>query len=463
MNTGAGRLGGGKKDLSMLFVYVCVDNYLRPGGRLGFVITQTVFKTKGAGDGFRRLKFGVVRPVYLKPVSVADLSEIQVFEGATNRTAIFVCEKQTTKFEYPVPYTVWRGPGCIGQEEVWEDVLAKTTRHKFGALPVNPALPNSPWLTAPAEALVGIQKVIGQSKYKASAGCTTWLNGVYWVRVIHSLQKGHVLIENLADIGDIKINPVQANLESNLVYPLLRGRDVSRWKAEPSVSIVLAQDPETRTGISETEMKRKRPKTFAYFKQFEAQLRGRSGYKKYFKPTSPFYTIYNVGPYTLAPWKVVWRDMGSRIQVAVVGSHEGKVVCPEHHVMAIPLQTAEEAHYICSVLMSAPVQLVVASYTTSTGISTHVLENVALPKFKPADEAHTHLADLSEQCHAAAALGDAAALADLQAQVDRAAAALWNISGSELDAIQQALDDMKKTKKPGKEPDMDEAEADDVE
>jgi hypothetical protein len=46
----AGRLGGGKKDLSMLFVYGAVDNYLNDGGRLGFVITQTVFKTTGAGD-----------------------------------------------------------------------------------------------------------------------------------------------------------------------------------------------------------------------------------------------------------------------------------------------------------------------------------------------------------------------------------------------------------------------------
>ena len=40
----AARLGGGKKDISMLFV--CVDGYLRESGRLGFVITQTLFKTE---------------------------------------------------------------------------------------------------------------------------------------------------------------------------------------------------------------------------------------------------------------------------------------------------------------------------------------------------------------------------------------------------------------------------------
>ena len=45
----AARLGGGKKDLSMLMLYASADNYLKDGGRLGFIITQTVFKTKGAG------------------------------------------------------------------------------------------------------------------------------------------------------------------------------------------------------------------------------------------------------------------------------------------------------------------------------------------------------------------------------------------------------------------------------
>ncbi|MGH9772888.1 MAG: N-6 DNA methylase, partial [Candidatus Acidiferrales bacterium] len=80
----AGRLGGGKKDLSMLFVYTSVDQYLQDGGRLGFVITQTVFKTTGAGDGFRRFRFEREKEqIVLKPRVVHDLSAIQVFEGAT--------------------------------------------------------------------------------------------------------------------------------------------------------------------------------------------------------------------------------------------------------------------------------------------------------------------------------------------------------------------------------------------
>ena len=54
----AARHGGGKKDLSMLMLYAAADRYLKPHGRLGMVITQTLFQTKGAGDGFRRFRLG---------------------------------------------------------------------------------------------------------------------------------------------------------------------------------------------------------------------------------------------------------------------------------------------------------------------------------------------------------------------------------------------------------------------
>jgi len=93
------KLGGGKDDLSVLMTYVAHDHYLKEGGRLGFIITQSVFKTKGGGEGFRTFEYQTGNGKYfLSVVSVNDLSNLQVFEGATNRTAIFVCEKQKTKF-----------------------------------------------------------------------------------------------------------------------------------------------------------------------------------------------------------------------------------------------------------------------------------------------------------------------------------------------------------------------------
>ena len=52
-------LGKAKDDISVLLTYVALDDYLKPTGRLGFIITQSVFKTAGAGQGFRRFRLDI--------------------------------------------------------------------------------------------------------------------------------------------------------------------------------------------------------------------------------------------------------------------------------------------------------------------------------------------------------------------------------------------------------------------
>jgi len=445
----AGRLGGGKKDICMLFVYSSLDNYLKDGGRLGFVINQTVFKTKGAGDGFRQLRFETNdETVVIKPVVVHDLSEMQVFEGATNRTAVFVCKKQNKDFKYPVLYVSWSGPSRINQDEVLESVLKITSRYKLGALPVESQEPNSPWLTAPKKSLAGIQKIVGASKYQAYAGCCTWLNGVYWVRILKTLPDGNLLIENLNDVGRIKVEQVQATIEPDLVYPLIRGRDVSLWHVEPSIHLILTQDPEKRAGIPEKEMKLKYPKTFAYLRKFEKELRQRSGYRKYFKPTDPFYSIYNVGSYTMEKWKVVWPWIATKTRCAVAGEVQSHSVIPEHNTSFTAFTDEKEAHYFCALFGCSISDLVICSFNAGGGgglASPHVLDYVAIPKFRENNPTHIRLSELSMCCHQAVLSGDVKIIADIEAEIDMLAASLWGITDDELKYIQDAL--RKKTKR----------------
>ncbi len=437
------RLGGAKDDISVLMTYVAHDAYLKEGGRLGFVITQTVFKTKGGGEGFRSFTYQKNRKnVYLGVLSVHDMSDLQPFEGATNRTAVFLCEKTTVPFNYPVPYILWQKTkkGQIDQDETLEEVRTETLQSELGAIPVDRDNSISPWLTVSKKALAGIQKAIGKSDYRAYEGVNTGgLNGCYWIRILKRLPNGELLVENLHDVGKKTVEHVQATIESDLVYPLLRGRDVQRWKAEPSTYIILANRTDKLAGIPESEMKREYPKTYAYFKRFEKQLRQRSGYRKYFKPTDPFWSMYNVGPYTLAPWKVVWRDMGTDILPAVVHEFQSSIVLPEHHVMFVSFSESSEAYFLAGVLSSAPSRSVVAAYTTLTGISTHVLENVSVPKFNPNDTLHLRLANLSKSCHDAKAVGDEDTIAALESEIDKAAAQLWGITDDELKVIQDAL------------------------
>jgi hypothetical protein len=216
---------------------------------------------------------------------------------------------------------------------------------------------------------------------------------------------------------------------------------VRSWRAEPSAHIILAQDPKTRKGIPETEMRRRCPKTYAYLKRFEKQLRERSGYRKYFDPRDPFYSMYNVGTYTLAPWKVVWREQSTRFQVSVVGAQSGtQPALPDHKLMLIPCNGhRNEAHYLCAALGSSPAVFVVASYVLQTSTSTHVLEHVGVPQYKARDPVHRQLGRLSEAAHDARAKGEQRKLEEIESAIDECAAELWGLKERELTAIQRAL------------------------
>jgi hypothetical protein len=446
----AGRLGGGKKDLSMLFVYACTDHYLKDGGTLAFIITQTVFKTKGAGDGFRRFEYtengdSNGKTVHLNVREVDDLSDFQPFEGATNRTAIFVCRRARKPVKPPYPYTVWTKTrrGRLATDETLGEVRHATRRQKMGAIPVDAEKPTSPWLTAPKVALSALRKVMAKSHYRAHAGVYTGgLNGCYWVRVLREVPGG-VLIENLYNVGKIKVDKVQCTVEKDLLYPLLRGRDVQRWRADPSAHLILAQDPATRTGIPEPEMRRRFPKTYSYLKRFEQQLRQRSSSSvRRLIEKGAFYSMFAVGEYTMALWKVLWPEVGYEVTAAVYGRRKRvdslKLGLPAHTLICVALADADEAFFLCALLNSSPARLLLRGYVVLHP-SPHVLQHVAVPRFERQNKLHRTLSDLSEVAHQAAAKKRAAKLADVEAEIDEAAAELWGLKERELAAIQRAL------------------------
>jgi ribosomal protein S15P/S13E/SAM-dependent methyltransferase len=448
----AARLGGGKKDFAMLFTYAGMDSYLKNGGRLGFVITQTVFKTRGAGDGFRRFQLGKGLP--LKVVVADDMIELKPFEGAANRTATVVLEKgQPTN--YPVDYWVWRrNNGTIPYDATLDEALPLTRQLRLAAQPVEPAKLTSPWLTAPSAVMVAAQKAGGKSAYKGWEGSNTGgLNGAYWVRIVETRPDGLFIVENLGGIGKIKVPTRPHPLEPDLLYPLLRGRDVDRWRAKPSAYLILGQDPKARTGYPETWMKERVPNTYRYFKRFEDQLRKRSGFRKYFNPNKdPFWSMYNVGPYTLAAHKVVWREQAAQFTAAVVGTREvagqTKPVIPDHKLMLVALETSQEAHYLCAALNSCVCRVAVKGYVVETQTSVHVLEHVGVPRFESQNPLHSKLAALSERAHELVARlsarpNDADSkrkLIEIEDQIDRAAAQMWGLTDAELVEIRKALE-----------------------
>lgn len=336
------RLGSAKDDISVLMTYVAIDKYLKNEGRLCTVITQTLFKTVGGGEGFRRFRLGK-KGIPFRVLQVDDMTELQPFDSATNRTAVFFCQKgDVTK--YPVEYHVWKKKekGSIAVDLEWEEVVRKTATRYLKAQSIDGS-PQGSWISARPKALKALKNVVGEAHYQARAGSCTWLNGAYWGR-IEAAKRGCVKFSNLDDVGKTEVEAVEAEIESDLVYPLLRGRNVKRWGSDRTAYILVPQDPKQPSkGIAQTVFQSKFPKASAYLSKFKHQLESRSGYKKYLKPVGePFYSLYNVGPYTFAPYKVVWKEQSSEFECAVVSSVDGKVVFPDHKLMLVPFQDESE-------------------------------------------------------------------------------------------------------------------------
>jgi hypothetical protein len=117
--------------------------------------------------------------------------------------------------------------------------------------------------------------------------------------------------------------------------------------------------------------------------------------------------------------------------------------------MLIDCQSKEEAFYLASVLNSAPITLAVWAYSISIQQTTHITDKIAVPHFDAQNSTYTRLAALSQVAHQvapAAYAGDVAAqaeLAQVEAEIDRAAARLWGLTEAELDGLRQALEELK--------------------
>jgi SAM-dependent methyltransferase len=435
-----------KDDISIIMTYVAMDNYLKKKGKLGFVITQSVFKTELGGKAFRKFKIKDEIPV--KVVHVDDMVELNPFEGASNRTSIIILQRDMP-MKYPMPsYLYWKkiNKGSIPTEIELKDVLQMTKRLSWSAEPVNAKEETSSWLTGRFKAIEAVQKVMGKSEYIAHEGINSGgANAVYWVKILDNTPDGLVIIRNIIKGAKRKAEQIEYAIEPDLLYPLLRGRDVRRWKAQPSLYIILTHLPGMRlNAIAEHEIKTKYAKAYLYLKKFKNILLERRGWevKQAMKSGKPYWSMSEIGDYTFAPYKVVWREQASCITSCVISNKEGKPIIPDHKLMLIDFKNMQEAFYVSSLLNSSPATYAIYSYCIETQMTPHIMNNILIPKYDSSNKLHMQLSVFSKQAHQAAAEDKQEEVAEIEEQIDKLAARLWGLSDEEVNEITLSLQEL---------------------
>jgi len=460
-------LGKVKRDIAMLFVARCFSNYVKEDGFLSFLIPFTTYKTQ-AGAGFRNYlasKCNVVK--------IHDLVTLYPFEGAINRTSLITIKIGRTSF--PIPCVMWHNPRSKGMEQEAEldEVYETTKQFDMILAPINKGKPETSWMIISEKAYEAVQNVTKPSEYRAHAGVFTGLNSVYFIDVV-SKRPDLFLIKNLGSAGKKEVKEIRTTIDSELVYPLARGQDHKKWYINPSGYILIPTDKNGEV-LSHSELKTSYSETYRYFLNFFKDLINRNAepYNSKLEPyrrkpfdeaekeSPPFYWLFNAGP-SFASYKVLWKYIAGKISgkgefsVAVMEPIDDeqigkKVVIPNEKLMLINFDERDEAHYVASVLNSSIAQLIVMSYTIETAISTHVLNNVLVPRFDPTNKNHQKLSELSKKAHEMARTyyeqNDSVAqeeLSKVEEEIDKLVAKLYEITDEELEDIKKTLIILKK-------------------
>jgi type II restriction/modification system DNA methylase subunit YeeA len=411
----AGKVGLGKvkRDLAMLFLARCFDRYLADGGVLGFLNPFTVFKTQ-AGAGFRRFLASRTRVRV-----VHDLVTLYPFEGAVNRTAAVVVERVgpneldmvVRENLRGVKHVVWVNPSRkpVPTDKPLEEVLRETRRYdNLVMVPLGAGKPESTWMQLTPKTVEAVRKLLtGPQHYEAHEGVNAALNQVYYVRIKGRTPDGRLVITNPPEPGQKKsVNQAEAAIEPDLVYPLVRGRDVKKWFVDfEDRYIILPHDPKTAKPLSEMTIKTQFPNTYNYFNRFKRDLETRSIHKLWGK-SNPFYTVYDIGVYTFAPYKVVWKRIAGAITgkaisfaCAVITPINGKPVIVDDSTILVNTDDINEAYYLAGILNSLPCRTIIASYSYELRQETHIVDFIKIPKFDPQDKTHNKIAELSKRAH----------------------------------------------------------------
>jgi len=461
---GKAGLGKVKKDLAMLFLARCYHLYLKEGGVLGFLVPFTLFKTQ-AGAGFRRF---LARRTRIRVVH--DLVTLYPFEGAVNRTAAVVVERvgpnESDRIVLEnlrgVNHVIWANPSKkpVPTNKSLEELLRETRRYDVVMVPLEAGKPESIWMQLTPTAVEAVRKLLtGPQHYEAHEGVNTALNQVYFVRIKERTPDGRLVITNPPEPGQKKsVKQVEVAVEPDLVYPLVRGRDVKKWFVGfEDRYIILPHDPKTAKPLSEITIKTKFPNTYDYFNHFKKELEKRSIHKLWGK-NNPFYTVYDIGEYTFAPYKVVWKTIAGAITgkavsfaCAVVTPINGKPVIVDHSTILINTNDINEAYYLAGFLNSLLSRTIIASYSYELRQETHIADFIKIPKFDPQNEAHNKIAELSKRAHELVSIKHSKPpaaelynyidkeLERVEREIDLAVAELFGLSGEDLREFEKLM------------------------
>jgi SAM-dependent methyltransferase len=385
-------LGHGNDDLGVAFVFACLDRYLDAtagaDARASFVLKRDLL-TGSAGKAFRSLRVGNRD---LRLTGVHDFAGLSPFGRQVNADAAVYAlrfaggdttdDNRPAVASLPVPTTAWSAGGESAEAVETREadprfdsssaLRSSLSRTDTELVAVDPDAPTGAWVRADAE-----RAALGECAHTIRHGVKDDAKAVY------ALDRAQL-----------------ADLEPDHVFPYLKSRHVVKFGlfGHDLQLVPLRQVGED----NETELREQCPRTYDYLADNRDRLESRASS---WLDRGPFYTLFGLGDYTWADYKIVWCRLGFKPHFAVVSTREDpdlgeKPVVPGDHCMFVATDDEREAHLLCALLNSAPYQRTIRSIASNgkSSLSKSVISALRLPEWE-GTAVQAELAELSMSAH----------------------------------------------------------------
>jgi len=167
----------------------------------------------------------------------------------------------------------------------------------------------------------------------------------------------------------------EIDLEPDYLYPLLKSSDLANGRTISKKVVIVTQK---RMGDSTASIQKTAPKTWDYLSKHTEWLDAR---KSSIYRNRPRYSIFGVGHYSFAPWKVAISGLYKSFRFVIVPPQNGRPVMLDDTCYFVSCSSESEAELVCMLLNSDPCQEFLKSLVFSDSkrpITTDILRRISL-------------------------------------------------------------------------------------
>ncbi len=173
----------------------------------------------------------------------------------------------------------------------------------------------------------------GKCEYK-------WRSGIKHdcAKVMELHQDGEYLLNGAGEI---------VSIENTYIFPLLKSSDIVRHRHQEKQRYIIV--PQKNVGEYTQHIREDAPQTWAYLSKNKGSFNRR---KSSIYKGKPLFSIFGIGDYSFAPWKVAISGLYKQLSFKIVAPVDGKPVMLDDTCYFLPCNSEDEACLIGSLLDS---------------------------------------------------------------------------------------------------------------